>query len=118
MRLELRRHHRQAGERVIIEIRLLYLSVPDRDFKSEGGAQAVDGAALQLRLNRIGVHGQATVDRSNNTVDSEVASIADRHLNRVGSIPAKREVRGDADTFTSRQSFAIADSLSDKFQQA
>jgi hypothetical protein len=51
-----------------------------------------------LGLNCIGVHSQATVDRCHNTFDNEIAGIADRNFNRMGSVSTKREVRGDADT--------------------
>ena len=96
MRFEQGRYHRNACERVIVEIALLNLTVFHRDLEPERRTQPVDSAALKLRIDAVGVHGEAAVYRCDDALDRELA-VDDRHLHRMRRVAAEREVRGNPD---------------------
>ena len=117
MRFEQARQHRDPCERIVVEITLLHPAVFHGDLEPERRTEAVDGAALQLRIDAVGMHGEATVDRRDDALDRQLA-IGDRHLHRMRGVAAECEVRGQPDAPAFRQALAVADAFGNEAQQS
>ena len=100
MRLKQGRDRGDTRQRIIVEVRLLYLAILDGNFETKRGAQSVDRATFQLCFNGIGMHGKTAVDCRDYPLDCQVPFIIDSNLDRVGGITAEREVRGQTDAST------------------
>ncbi len=70
-----------------------------------------------MRIDTVGVHGEAAVDGRDDTLDIETA-IRNRHLDRVRCIAAERKVRGEPDASSLRQPLTVLDALGDEAEQS
>src|SRR5262245_10733217 len=62
-------HLVHAQHLVVVKVRLLHLSVLERDLSVQRRGEAVDDRALDLALHDVGVDGHAAVDRGHHAVD-------------------------------------------------
>src|SRR5215831_1624908 len=59
---------------VVVEVRLLHGAVPDRDALMQHAGQAVEDAALHVRLRGGRLHDHAAVDRHPHLVHADLAA--------------------------------------------
>jgi hypothetical protein len=74
---------------VIVEVALLHPSLGDRDLVVEGGCEAEDEAALDLRLDPVGIDRRAAVDRRRHTAERDLAVVVDL------SLDDRRDIRAE-----------------------
>ena len=117
MGIEQRRERGDTRQRIVVEIALLHLAIPDRDLQPERGAQAVDRAALQLRIHCVRMYSKPAVNSGDDALDRQFA-IGDSNLHRVCGVTSEREMRREPDTTPLGEVLAVSDFLGDKFQQA
>src|SRR3984885_2481988 len=65
---------------VIVEVALLTPAFGDRDLVIEGSRTPEDEAALDLRLDAVGVDGRAAIDRRRDAPDRDLAVVIDLRL--------------------------------------
>src|SRR5580700_8999769 len=85
-----------AHHPVIVEVALLHAAFGDRDLVIEGGRKPEDEAALDLRLDAVGIDNRAAIDRGRHAADRNLAIVVDLRLRDRRNVRAEHALAGDA----------------------
>src|SRR5579871_723024 len=87
---------------IVGEVGLYDGALVDRDLAVQGGGQAVDDRAFDLRLHAVRIHGHSGVGGGDNSIDFQIAVLADRYVGDMGHHGAEAFDDGDAASLTFR----------------
>ena len=79
---------------IIVEVALLHPAFRDRDLVIERGRESEDEAALDLRLDAVGIDDGAAIDRRRHAADRDLAVVVDLRLDDRRDIGAEHALAG------------------------
>ena len=95
-----------AQHAIVVEIGLLHPSLVDGDLAVECGGQAEDQPAFELRHDRIGIDGDAGIDRGRDAAQMHLALFVDFRLHHGCDEAGERRLHADAAPDARRQRLA------------
>src|SRR6202044_1564543 len=98
-----RRRLVDAHHSIVVEVALLHPPFGDRDFVIERGGEPEDEAALDLRLDAVGIDNRAAIDRGRHAADRDLAIGVDLRLDDRRDIRAEYALTGDPASNPRRQ---------------